>query len=709
MKRLRIDVHGAVQGVGFRPFVYRLAEELGLSGWVCNAGDGVSIELEGTMAECFVERLRSELPPRAGIHNLSVSNLEPAGYRGFEIREGPAAGEKTAVVMPDIAACADCLREVFDPRDRRFQYAFTNCTNCGPRYSIVETIPYDRDNTSMRTFEMCVSCRVEYGDPRDRRFHAQPNACPACGPQLDRPIPGVADAIRRGAIVAVKGLGGFHLVVDARNEAAIRRLRQRKAREEKPLAVMFPSPAAVQEWCELSEMECSLLRSPAAPIVLLRRRVDVTPAIAPGNPYLGVMLPYTPLHHLLMRELGFPVVATSGNLSQEPICTDEREALDRLGGIADEFLMHNRRIVRPVEDSVVRVMFGRPLILRRARGYAPLPVTVRRECPRTLAVGGHLKNAVAVSVGKQIFLGPHVGDLDAAEAVDAFEQSTLSLVALHERAIARVSCDMNPDYASTQYAERCAVPRAPVQHHFAHILSCMADNDLDGPVLGVAWDGAGLGADGTIWGGEFLRVENGRFTRVAHLRTFRLPGGDRAAREPRRAALGVLYELFGDKLPDEALVQMLRRGVNSPRTSSAGRLFDAVASIVGLRDRCSFEGQAAMELEFAAEAAPSDDVYPFEIDNAVVDWEPMIRSILHDPSRAASRFHNTLAAAIVTVAQNVGEERVALSGGCFQNRCLTERTLTKLVEAGFKPYWHQRIPPNDGGLAVGQLIAASWS
>jgi hydrogenase maturation protein HypF len=409
-----------------------------------------------------------------------------------------------------------------------------------------------------------------------------------------------------------------------------------------------------------------------------------------------------------MRELGFPVVATSGNLSQEPICTDEREAVERLARIADEFLMHDRPIVRPVEDSVVRVMLGRPLILRRARGYAPLPLTVNQEMPRTLATGAHLKNAVAVSMGKQLFLGSHVGDLETSEAVDAFEESATSLTALHEQAIGRVACDAHPDYASAQYAERLRIPRVRVQHHFAHVLACMADNDLDGPVLGVAWDGAGLGDDGTIWGGEFLRVESGRYTRVAHLRTFRLPGGDRAAREPRRAALGVLYEIFGDALPDEALIQMLRRRVNSPHTSSAGRLFDAVASMIGIRDRCSFEGQAAMELEFAADASPSDETYPLEFEHGIVNWEPMIRMILKDPSKAAARFHNTLAQAIVTVARHVGEECVALSGGCFQNRYLTERTVTKLIEVGFKPYWHQQIPPNDGGIAVGQIVAASW-
>jgi hydrogenase maturation protein HypF len=708
MRRLHIEVHGAVQGVGFRPFVHRLAGELGLTGWVRNGGQGVSIEVEGAGVGDFLKRLQAEPPPRAVIQSLEASYLDPAGYRAFEIRESSQSEQKTAVVMPDIATCADCLSEIFDPQNRRFEYPFTNCTNCGPRYSILEALPYDRANTSMRSFAMCGACQAEYDDPSDRRFHAQPNACPDCGPQLNRPISQFADAIRRGAIVAVKGLGGYHLIVDARNDSAVRRLRERKGREEKPFALMFPTLETVRNACDISHEESRLLTSSQAPIVLLRRRIQLAPAVAPGNPYLGVMLPYTPLHHLLMRELGFPVVATSGNLSQEPICIDEREAMERLDAVADEFLTHNRSIVRPVEDSVVRVVLGRELILRRARGYAPLPITLRRVTPRTLATGGHLKNAVAVSNREQVFLGPHVGDLDTCQAVDAFEASVATLVGLHEKPIARVACDVHPDYWSTQHARRSPLPTVSVQHHFAHVLACVADNDLDGAVLGVAWDGNGLGTDGTMWGGEFLRVEGGDFTRVGHLRTFRLPGGDRAAREPRRSALGVLYEIFGDTLPDEPLVRMLRRGVNSPRTSSAGRLFDAVASIIGIRDRCSFEGQAAMELEFAAEAEPCDETYPLELNDEILDWEPMIRMILKDHSKAAARFHNTLAEAIVSVARRSGETRVVLSGGCFQNRYLTERAVTALRTAGFEAYWHRRIPPNDGGIAVGQIVAASW-
>jgi hydrogenase maturation protein HypF len=705
--------------VGFRPFVHRLASRLGVSGWVRNDGQGVSIEVEGAEVDVFLERLRAEPPPRAVLRSLEVRALEPDGRRGFEILESDASGAKTAGLLPDIAACAECLREVFDPGDRRHLYPFANCAGCGPRFSIIDALPYDRRNTTMRSFEMCRACRAEHDDPRDRRHHAQPIACPACGPRLDRPVGEIARAIRRGAIAAVKGLGGFHLLVDASDERAVLRLRERKARDEKPFAVLFPGVDAIRAWCEASPAEVRLLASPEAPIVLLRRRGrpagagSPARAVAPGSPCLGAFLPYTPLHHILMKEIGFPVVATSGNLSGEPISFEDRDALSRLGGIADEILLHDRPIARPVEDSVARVMLGRAVVLRCGRGYAPLeiPLDLDRDMPRTLAMGAHSKNAVAVSVGSRILLGPHLGDLDSPESADAFERSIASLSAVHESPIARVACDAHPDYLSTRHAERLALPRVEVQHHLAHVLACMADNGLRGSVLGVAWDGAGLGSDGTLWGGEFLRVDAAgrRFRRVAHLRTFPLPGGDRAAREPRRAALGILHEIFGGALPDEPLLALLRSGTHAPRTSSAGRLFDAVASLLGLRDRSSFEGQAAMELELAAESDPSDGAYPMEIRDGVLDWEPMIRALLEDRRQAAARFHNTLARAIAAVARGAGERRVLLTGGCFQNRLLTERAAAALRDAGLEPHWHRRVPPNDGGIAAGQIVAASWS
>lgn len=744
--RLRLVIRGAVQGVGFRPFVYRLATELGLTGWVLNSAQGVFVEAEGSLesVQQLLRRVQAEKPPRAFIQSMEHSLLDPVGYTAFEIRHSEEGGEKSVLILPDIATCADCLRELFDPADRRYLYPFINCTHCGPRYSIIEALPYDRPNTTMRVFPMCPTCREEYENPLDRRFHAQPIACPQCGPHLElwnergHPLATghaalleAAEAIRAGRVVALKGLGGFQLVVDARQEGAVRRLRERKRREEKPFALMYPSLEMVRAHCEVSEAEERVLCSPEAPIVLLRRSEQeaVAPSVAPRNPYLGVMLPYTPLHHLLMRELGFPIVATSGNLSDEPICTDEHEALERLAGIADLFLVHNRPIARHVDDSVVRVLLGRELVLRRARGYAPLPVLVKELLPPLLAVGAHLKNTVALSVGRQVFLSQHIGDLETAQALEAFRRVVADVRGLWEHQPQAVACDMHPDYLSTQMAHRLGLPVREVQHHLAHTLACMAENELEPPVLGVSWDGTGYGTDGTVWGGEFLLVREEGWERFAHLRPFRLPGGDRAIKEPRRAALGVLYELLGEEAfalletaftPEECrvLASALRQGVQAPLTTSAGRLFDAVAALVGLRQRVNFEGQAAMELEFLTHGVDSDERYPFafagEAPPYLLDWAPLLQAVLEDlrcqtpAAQIAVRFHNTLAEMIVEVAQRAEVERVALSGGCFQNAYLTVRTVRRLAEAGFRPYWHQRVPPNDGGIALGQILAAAW-
>lgn len=749
--RLSVTIRGAVQGVGFRPFVFRLAEELGLTGWVNNSAQGVFIEVEGRRdrLQSFLLRIPREKPPRAFIQSLESSWLDPVGFTKFEIRESDAGGAKTALILPDIATCPECLREVFDPANRRHRYPFTNCTHCGPRFSIIESLPYDRPNTTMKRFVMCEACRAEYENPRDRRFHAQPNACPACGPQLelwgrdgrvlaqrDAALQQAAAAIRRGEIAAVKGLGGFHLLVDARNEQAVRRLRELKHREEKPFALMVPSLVAAQALCEVSELEERLLTSPESPIVLLRRRKDasgIVEVVAPRNPCLGVMLPYTPLHHLLLAELGFPVVATSGNLAEEPICTDERDALRRLSGIADLFLVHDRPIARHVDDSIIRVVMDREMVLRRARGFAPLPVHLaRRSLPPQLAVGAHLKSSVALAVGSDVFISQHIGDLESTAAFEAFQRVAGDLGRLYDARPVSVACDAHPDYLSTKFARQLGVPVREVQHHFAHVASCMAENDLEGPVLGVAWDGTGYGTDGTIWGGEFFRATRHEFERVAHLRQFRLPGGDSAVREPRRCATGVLYEIFGDALfgpeasaavkgfsrPELQIVrQMLHKQLNTPVTSSAGRLFDAAAAIVGLRQETRYEGQAAMELEFAAEAAGTDEAYPFAIRDGqspwVVDWEPMIRAMLDDVAEnkpvgwLAAKFHNALVEMIVAVARRIGREQVVLSGGCFQNRYLTERAVRRLEQENFRAYWHQRVPPNDGGIALGQMVAAS--
>ncbi|NQS97086.1 MAG: carbamoyltransferase HypF [candidate division Zixibacteria bacterium] len=752
--RSKIVIRGAVQGIGFRPFIYRLANELRLAGWVRNSSGGVFIEAEGTRRdlEDFTLRIEAEKPIQSFIQSFEAYYLDPLGYDGFEIRPSDNYGDKTALVMPDIAACPDCIGEIFDPANRRYLYPFTNCTNCGPRYSIIEALPYDRANTSMKKFQMCEKCLAEYENPLDRRFHAQPNACPECGPHLElwdsagnilsthhKALLAAADGIRNGKIAAVKGLGGFHLIVDAVNEKAVLRLRERKAREEKPFALMYPAMDMIESHCFVSPSEKRLLQSPECPIVLLKRKSSnnpelqpVAPSVAPNNPYLGIMLPYTPLHHILMRELGFPVIATSGNLKDEPICIDENDALQRLSGIADFFLMHNRPIVRHIDDSIVRVVLDRELVLRRARGYAPLPVNSKKQNRPVLAVGGHLKNTIAITDGKELFLSQHIGDLETAQAYSAFQNTIDSLSGLYDFSPEVIVCDRHPDYLSSKYARKSGLPVIEVQHHFAHILSCMAENELEGSVLGVSWDGTGYGLDGSIWGGEFLHTAGSGFERAAHLRTFPLPGGESAVKEPRRSALGLLFAIYGDDLfnreglkPLEAfsslelknLRTMLTRKLNSPLTSSAGRLFDAVASIIGIRHINGFEGQAAMELEFLTDDTASTEYYPFDIKegspSVIVDWAPMIQLIVEDVERGISkreiavRFHNTMVEMMTAIARRINENRIILTGGCFQNRYLTERAVNRLRSEGFQPYWHQRVPPNDGGIAVGQAYAAS--
>jgi hydrogenase maturation protein HypF len=750
-KTVRFHAAGAVQGVGFRPFIYRLARELQLTGWVRNDAGGAAIEVCGTEANVarFEQVLRKELP--APLHIRGLERAEVAAATGTEAREftilkSDAAGVKTADVMPDLATCPDCRREIFDPHNRRYRYPF----------SIVEKIPYDRPHTTMRHFAMCPACQAEYDDPADRRFHAQPNACPVCGPRLEwwdrkgrvgareeAALAAAVRALRAGEVVAVKGLGGFHLMVDARNAEAVARLRARKHREEKPFAVMFPAPEAVRSACDVAAQEEELLLSPAAPIVLLRRAATaasgavVSANVAPGNPYLGALLPYTPLHHLLLADLAFPVVATSGNLAEEPICTDEREALERLGGLADAFLVHNRPIARHVDDSIVRVVMDRELILRRARGFVPEPLLLEREVAApVLAVGAHLKNTVALATGRAVAFSQHIGDLETPAAYDAFERSIRLLEQLYETEPAQIACDLHPGYLSTQYAQRQGRPLRPVQHHHAHIAACLAEHGLEEPVLGVAWDGTGYGLDGTIWGGEFLEATRGAFRRLACLRPFRLPGAERAVREPRRAALGLLHALYGDRCFEAAaetplasaftpaetdvLRAMLGKNLQAPATTSMGRLFDGVAALLGIRQMATFEGQAAMELEFAALRSAAAEGYEFSIGEPPaaggalrVDWGPLVEGLLADLRRGQSseliskKFHITLSAVIVAVARRSGLARVALSGGCFQNAVLLEVAVRALRAAGFEPCWHRQVPPNDGGLALGQIAAAT--
>jgi len=780
--RMRVEVEGTVQGVGFRPFVYRLAKELELGGWVHNTMDGVVIEVEGgsQAVEMFLRRLRIEAPAAAYVESVKQQRVSALEETGFTICSSAESGRRALVIPPDLRICNECVRELSDPSDRRFRYPFLTCTQCGPRYSLLRQMPYERPHTTMNGFELCPTCRTEYDTEDDRRFHAEPIACPVCGPHVrlwdtegcetargEEALRQVEDLLLAGSIVAVKGLGGFQFWVDAGSDEAVRRLRARKQRPDKPFAVLFPSLNAVRESCLLSSEEEALLSSPQAPIVLVRKRdqVFLAESVAPGNPYLGVMLPTTPLHHLLMQDLQWPMVATSGNRSDEPIVTDERKAPVRLRGIADAFLVHDRPIARPIDDSVVRVVtYGfdekvaesggkakaSGLILRRARGYTPQAIRLKggiaERCGQEpiLAVGGHLKNTVALFCENRVWLSQHLGDLSTLEADIAFRQAIEDLQELLHATPRRIVCDAHPDYRSThlgrELAAALSVPLVPVQHHHAHIASCMAEHGLDGEVLGVAWDGAGYGTDGQVWGGEFLVAGYERFNRFAHLRPFRLLGGEAAMREPKKSAAAVLWEMIGEqmsayRLPSwktagnerEQFAALLRSGMASPWTTSMGRLFDAVASLIGLCHRTSFEGQAAMAVEFAAVRAQSygENVgsgYSMDLlesdapgGSQTLDWRPTIQAILEDlgkgvrPEHIAVRFHSGLAAGLVRVAQAAGLPRVVLSGGCFQNGLLLSLARQRLEEAGFAVYSHRLVPPNDGGLSLGQAVVAACS
>jgi hydrogenase maturation protein HypF len=781
-QRLQLQITGVVQGVGFRPFVYHLARNLGLTGWIRNTNRGVSIELEGTSTHLqeFQTRLQTEKPTHAQLERIEITWATILGDKDFTILDSVElpSQPKSAVILPDLATCPACFADIFNPANRHYRYPFTNCTHCGPRFTIVKSLPYDRANTTLQGFPLCPDCQAEYDNPADRRFHAQPNACPICGPHLefwnqsgeviadrDDALLQAAAAVRSGQILALKGLGGFQLIVDARNNVAVKRLRDRKHRPDKPLAVMFPSIDLVHEYCQVNPLAAQLLQSANAPIVLLpvraRSLFTLPDEIAPNNPNLGVMLPYTPLHHLLLAELGFPVVATSGNRSGEPICIDETQALQTLAGIADVFLVNNRPIVRPVDDSIVQVVNGRSSLLRRARGYAPMPIAlgdVETSSDETiLAVGGHLKNTVALYIDRQLFVSQYIGDLDCVPTCDRFRSTIQELCNLYnttpsfaERpSCGIVVCDDHPDYYSTQFASKLATADPPiprlisVQHHYAHVLSCLADNQWQPPVLGIAWDGTGYGLDGTIWGGEFLWLpaESG-FIRAAHLRTFPLPGGEKAVKEPRRCAVGLLYECLGEAAFDSArrtlrerldlaplqsflpaelsiLKTMLQRGLNTPKTSSMGRLFDAIGALLGLCQNISFEGQAAMQLEFAIAGHVTDATYPYLVHGEPLqfDYAPMVMAILQDlhdrvsPAIISATFHNTLVAGLVDIAcllRNQYPEmvKVVLTGGCFQNHYLLERSIKQLQQHDFLVGCHHQLPSNDGGISVGQIVAA---
>ena len=726
-------MRGIVQGVGFRPFVFNLARGLGLTGSVRNTSAGLIAEAEGEPAAVarFLEALTTQAPPLAWIQDLAIAELAPVGGAEFVIEPSVSTCGEFALVSPDVATCAECLDDLASPANRRFGYAFTNCTNCGPRYTIVRDIPYDRPNTTMAEFRMCAACQAEYDDPADRRFHAQPNACAECGPSLSAPIEEARRRLEAGEIVAIKGLGGFHLACDARDASAAQRLRARKRRSEKPFALMARDAAAAEEICEVSAAARAALTGPRRPIVILpAREPSEWQHIAPGNRTLGVMLPYTPLHHLLFQDARYSaLVMTSGNLSEEPIVVGNREAREHLAGIPDWFLTHDRAIYMRADDSVVRAFEGRERVLRRSRGYVPQPLDLGRDVPELLAVGGELKNVFCLTKGRHAILSQHIGDLENYETLLFFEETLANLKKLFRVTPRAVAHDLHPGYLSTRYAASLAgLAQFGVQHHHAHIASCMAENHLDGEVIGVAFDGTGYGADGAIWGGEFLTAGYAAFERRGHLRYVPLAGGDAAIREPWRSALAYCQDTFGAGFETPAALRavpevrlrvvrrMITKNVNTIATSSCGRLFDAVAALIGLRQQVNYEGQAAIELEMMAgdeDAAP----YPFEVSEGQVweiDFRPAIERIVRSQepgSMIAARFHNTVAEAIAAGCRRVrgerGLRRVCLSGGTFQNVRLVSRAVGLLRGAGFEVFLHAAVPTNDGGIALGQAAVAA--
>jgi hydrogenase maturation protein HypF len=745
----RIEVRGIVQGVGFRPWVYRLARERGLAGRVSNDSRGVTIEAfgEGDCLEAFVASLAEAPPPEASIRDLSCTPIPPETAADFTIVESRETGERRVSIPADLPTCVECLEELFDPADRRYRYPFINCTRCGPRFTIVRGVPYDRPSTTMAPFRMCPACQREYDDPADRRFHAQPNACLACGPRLsalgpsgddlawEDPVARAARALEAGLVVAVKGLGGYHLACDASSASAVERLRERKKRDEKPFAVMVRDLGAARRIASLTPQEEKLLSSMERPIVLALRREDsgIAEPVAPRNPWIGLLLPYTPLHHLLTSQTTRPLVMTSGNLSGEPIEHDDGRALEKLGAIADVFLTHNRRIESPCEDSVARVIAGRPTVLRRARGYVPRVLPVSRPFARPLlACGGHLKNAFCLAAGDALYLGPHIGDLESLETVEAFEEAVCRLerfVGIRPEIVAH---DLHPAYASTLYAlGRKEASAISVQHHHAHVASAIAEHRLEGRVLGVAYDGTGYGTDGTAWGGEILLARPEWFEWLATWRPIALPGGETAIREVWRLALTLLDDAFEGDPPLQALrlfdgidrgrIEAVRRlaaqGVATPQARGVGRYFDAFGALFLERSVARYEGQVALEWNAAADAGETGD-FPFEVaegDPMTLDFRPAVRAAVEahlsgaNVAALSGRFHNTVARAtarlVRTVAAGEGALPVVLTGGCFQNALLAERVLAEL-SPDFHVYLHHEVPPGDGGLAVGQALVA---
>jgi hydrogenase maturation protein HypF len=757
----RISARGVVQGVGFRPFVYQLATKHNLKGWVCNTSEDVKIEVQGESKDLkhFLSELQGNAPPLAHIEKISVTYHPPTDYASFEIRHSITEEGKYQLVSPDTATCPECLKEIFSPEDRRYHYPFTNCTNCGPRFTIIEDIPYDRPKTTMRYFQMCPDCQAEYDNPLDRRFHAQPNACPKCGPRLELldakgnhvetpdVIAAASRLLKNGKVLAIKGLGGFLLACDATSEKAVKLLRQRKRRPFKPLAIMVADMEEAKRHCYISEAEERLLNSPQSPIVLMRWKPESTvcQAVAPNLKYLGVMLPYTPLHHLLLRGVGLPLVMTSGNISEEPIAKDNDEAARRLSGIADYFLVHNRDIYARYDDSVAVIERGKVQLTRRARSYAPFPIHLPFTARQVLGCGAEEKNNFCLTKDNYAFVSQHIGDMENLETLEHFQNTLVLYKKLFRTEPGIVAYDLHPEYLSTKYAlelgnQSSHLKLVPVQHHHAHIVSCMVDNKVETPVIGVALDGTGYGSDGRIWGGEFLVADYKGFQRMGHLEYLPLPGGVAAIRRPYRTAIGYLLKLLGDdsispklaflKQVDAVEVELIKRqiqaGLNSPLNSSLGRLFDAVSALLDIRGEIDYEGQAAVELEMAAYDAGDkvgSDSYPYSIiehdGTKIIRLKELLSAIVADLYKGVSeatisvKFHNTTARMICemckSIAKSTGINQVALSGGVFQNRLLLRKVVPLLESACFSVLTHKQVPCNDGGISLGQAVIANFS
>ncbi len=759
-----ISVHGIVQGVGFRPFVYRLATDLNLKGWVCNTSEDVRIEIEGEREaiEQFCLELRMKAPPLACIQDIAITYHHPVSYKDFEIRGSLATKGKYQLISPDIATCQACLSELLDPNDRRYRYPFINCTNCGPRFTIIDDMPYDRPKTTMRYFQMCPQCQAEYDNPLDRRFHAQPNACPECGPRVELidnqgnalPCPdAVASAgqlLRAGKIIAIKGLGGFLLACDASNGTAVKTLRQRKRRSSKPFAIMVTNIDEAKKQCYISQEEEKLLTSPQSPIVLMKWKESssVSREVAPNSQYLGAMLPYTPLHHILLRDTQLPLVMTSGNLSEEPIAKDNDEALSRLSGIADNYLVHNRNIYSRYDDSVAIVEKGTSQLIRRARSYAPSPIHLQFRAKQVLGCGAEVKNTFCLTRDNYAFLSQHIGDMENIETLEHFADTISLYKRLFHIEPVIIAHDLHPDYLATKYAQELGnsgIKLIPVQHHHAHIVSCMADNGVQSSVIGVVFDGTGLGSDGRIWGGEFLVADYRNFQRVGHLEYLPLPGGDAATRKPYRIAIAYILSLLGEGALSQGLPAMediskgeieiirrqIERGLNSPLTSSMGRLFDAISALIGVRGEIDYEGQAAVELEMTAYKARPEpnkgtnykEGYPYHIVESegirIVKLGDLLSAVVEElrqhtsKARISVNFHNTIAQMINQMCQLINSEtginEVALSGGVFQNRLLLNKTVSLLEKDGFQVFTHRQVPCNDGGISLGQAVIANFA